>query len=114
MVNNLQKVLSGLACVGAGVLTLLAMPPYDQWWLSLLGVAIFAFVLHQQLTKCSVFLHALLFGAGFFGVGVSWVHVSIYSFGEASLFLSILLTSLFVLVIAILFAFPFFCLCIIA
>ena len=37
-----------------------------------------------------------LYGLGFFGFGVSWVFVSIHRYGEASLFLAILLTSLLI------------------
>ena len=42
-----------------------------------------------------------LFGVGFFGVGVSWVAVSMYRFGGMGAFLSALATLLFVLLLAL-------------
>ncbi|MCB1826880.1 MAG: apolipoprotein N-acyltransferase [Coxiellaceae bacterium] len=37
-----------------------------------------------------------LFGVGFFGVGTSWIYISVHNFGNASTLLSIFITSLFV------------------
>ena len=49
---------------------------------------------------------ALSFGVGMFGVGVSWVYVSIHTYGETAAPLALLLTSLFVLLLALMFALP--------
>ena len=96
-----------LSSAVAGTLTLLAIPPYGYWWIAILTLAIFAYGLNRQSSKKGLLLHAFLFGLGYFGSGVSWVFVSIYQFGSASLPLALLLTSLFVITVAIFFALPF-------
>jgi apolipoprotein N-acyltransferase len=47
------------------------------------------------------FFIGLLFGIGFFSVGVSWVFISIHVFGHSSIFISILITALFILILAL-------------
>ncbi len=91
----------------SGALTTLAIPPYTYWWLAPITLAIFAYNLHQQELKKTLFLHAFLFGLGFFGTGTSWVFVSIYQFGSTSLPLAVIMTSLFVITVAAFFALPF-------
>ncbi len=91
----------------AGALTTLAIPPYTYWWIAPITLAILAYNLHQQKFKKTLFLHAFLFGLGFFGTGTSWVFVSIYQFGSTSLPLAIAMTSLFVITVAAFFALPF-------
>ncbi|MGH1485199.1 MAG: apolipoprotein N-acyltransferase [Cellvibrionaceae bacterium] len=92
----------------AGTLTTFAIPPYGYWWIAILSLAVFAYGLNQQTSKKLLLLHAFLFGLGYFGSGVSWVFVSIYQFGSASLPLALLLTSLFVIAVALFFALPFY------
>jgi apolipoprotein N-acyltransferase len=48
-----------------------------------------------------VFLRGYVFGVGFFGIGVSWVAVSMYRFGNMGAWLSALATLLFVLFLAL-------------
>ncbi len=93
--------------VFAGALTTLAIPPFNFPWLSILTLAVFAYVLQQQHTKKQLLSHAFLFGLGFFGTGVSWVFISINEFGGAPPPLAALMTSAFVATIAIIFALPF-------
>ncbi len=93
--------------VVAGALTTLAIPPFNFPWLSIVTLAAFAYILHQQHTKKQLLSHAFLFGLGFFGTGVSWVFVSIHEFGAAPVPLAVLMTSAFVATIAIAFALPF-------
>ena len=52
-------------------------------------------------------LRALAYGLGFYGVGASWVFVSIRQFGDASLPLAVLLTTIFVSFLALIFTLPF-------
>ena len=103
----MHPVIPFVLSVGAGVLTTFAIPPYPYWWLALISLAVFAHNLQQTTTK-HLLIHALLFGLGFFSSGVSWVFVSIYQFGSASLPVAFALTSLFVFTIALFFALPFY------
>ena len=43
----------------------------------------------------------LFFGIGFFTVGVSWVFISIHVFGHTSIFLSLLISGLFIFILAL-------------
>ncbi len=53
------------------------------------------------------FLLAFCYGLGLYGVGASWVYISISEFGSTSKVLSIFMTSLFVMGLALAFAIPF-------
>ena len=41
------------------------------------------------------------FGLGFLGLGVSWVYVSIHNYGHLNTFISVFITSLFVIYLAL-------------
>ncbi|PMB54264.1 Apolipoprotein N-acyltransferase/Copper homeostasis protein CutE [Coxiella-like endosymbiont] len=55
--------------------------------------------------ECSTPLQSLwrgcLFGLGFFGIGTSWVYVSIHQFGNANIPLAVLITILFICILSI-------------
>ena len=53
-----------------------------------------------------VFALSLVFGFGLYGVGASWIYVSIHDYGHASVAMASLLTGLFALAMAIVFALP--------
>lgn len=46
------------------------------------------------------FILGLIFGIGFYGIGVSWVFISIHEFGHTSVFLASLITALFIFILA--------------
>lgn len=73
--------------VGAGLT--LAFAPFNQWYLVfvLLPAAFYLFM-HN---KGSAFWASWCFGLGYFGAGISWVHVSIAEFGGIPLIASIAL-----------------------
>lgn len=83
-----------------GVLFALAFSPFDFQYLAVFALA-FLFASWQDIKPSRAFLRGLLFGLGMFGVGVSWVYVSIHDMGKASTLASLLLTSLFVVIWAI-------------
>lgn len=89
----------------AGAITPLALAPFNLWPLAFIGVAIF----HLSLTICprAYFSQALSFGLGLFGVGASWVFVSISQYGSSSTPLALCLTGLFVTGLAIVLALPY-------
>lgn len=94
----------GIALV-AGALAPLGLAPLGLWPLSILAPAVLALLTWQQSIKQS-YQTAFAFGLGFFGVGVSWVYVSIHDFGHAPVWLAACLTGLFVGFLALLFALP--------
>lgn len=67
------------ALILGGSLTL-AYAPFYQWWISLVAVSAFIYVLAKN-GKTHSFKLGFSFGLGWFGAGISWVHVSIADFG---------------------------------
>lgn len=96
-----------LLCLGAGALIPLSLAPFKLWPLGLAGMTILALLLEQGSLK-QVFLRVWCFGVGMYGVGVSWIYVSIHNFGGASPVLAGLLTLIFVLFMALMFSLPFY------
>jgi apolipoprotein N-acyltransferase len=84
---------SGLTLlIGAG--TSLAFAPYSIWPIAILSLAFLVVVTTQQQSSKHAFLSGWLWGFGLFGLGLSWVHVSIDTFGGVPLIVSVLLLSL--------------------
>ncbi|MCZ6458638.1 MAG: apolipoprotein N-acyltransferase [Gammaproteobacteria bacterium] len=84
----------GLIALVAGALLPLSLAPFDLWPLGLLAVGVFFHLL--QTTRSRGIFIGWMFGVGKYGVGVSWVYVSIHDFGNASPLLASLLVCLFV------------------
>jgi apolipoprotein N-acyltransferase len=95
-----------LLALVAGALLPLSFAPYDLWPVALLSLVAFSFVLHGSSGK-QAFWRSWLFGVGMYGTGASWVFVSIYVFGNVAPPLAVLMTGLFVLLLASIFALPF-------
>lgn len=95
-----------LAALLCGGLLPLGLSPFDHWPLAILSCGLLALLLEGYGPKV-VFRLCLCYGIGLFGVGVSWVYVSIHVHGGESVAISLFLTSLFVLALALVFAIPF-------
>lgn len=91
-----------LAALLAGLALPLAFAPFGLYPLAVISPAIL-FWLWRKMPARHAFLTGYLFGVGYFGLGASWVAVSMYRFGGMGMALSLLSTVLFVLVLA---AFP--------
>lgn len=78
----------------AGLIFTLALAPFDLKIASLLSLALLYLALEGQTPKRGATL-GWLYGAGFFGAGVSWVYVSINVYGNAPTPLALLLTLIF-------------------
>lgn len=87
-----------LAIILSGALQTLCYAPFDWWLIGPLSLALL--LLATGALKPSEpgkpFLYGWLYGLGLFGAGVSWVYVSINTYGNASPALAGFLTVLFV------------------
>lgn len=84
----------------AGLLLPLAFAPFDAFPLAVLSPAVL-FWLWLHSSPREAFRRGFVYGAGMFGLGVSWVFVSMYDNGGVSLPLSLFLTAVFVLFLAL-------------
>src|SRR5688572_19279878 len=91
-----------LPALVAGALVPLSLSPLNLWPSALLSVGILYWLL-QKTTNRQAALTGWWYGAGFFGVGVSWVFVSINVYGNASVGFAGFLTLLFVAGLALCF-----------
>ena len=89
----------------SGALLPLSLSPFDWWPIAILSTACLYF-LCQKKSGMPLFFLCTCFGIGLYGSGVSWVYVSIHDYGNASALLATLLTSLFVIALAVIFALP--------
>ena len=89
-----SKTYSNLLVTFAGILFTLAFAPFDQPYLAPVALSLL-FTCWQKTTPKQAFFRGYLFGLGSFGVGVSWVYISIHDFGGANPLSSSLMTCLF-------------------
>jgi apolipoprotein N-acyltransferase len=79
--SALKRTALGLAALAAGALQALAFAPWDRPWLQLFTLAaLFALTTRVARARSAAAL-GFLFGLGWFGVGVSWVYVSLHVYG---------------------------------
>lgn len=90
----------------AGAVVPLSLSPWDWWPVAIGSLAVLALILYRTTGK-QAFWRSWSFGLGMYGTGASWVFVSIYQFGTANTFFAFLLTLLFVVLLATVFALPF-------
>lgn len=93
-----------LALIAGAALTL-AFAPFFIFPLAIILPAILL-ALWLSMTPKQAFWRGWLFGLGFFGTGVSWVFISIHTYGNASYLLAGVITFLFIAMLAL---FPAFC-----
>lgn len=74
-------------CLALGASTTLAFAPFDFWAIIYPAFIVLCVLLAKYSDR--PFLDAWLFGLGYFGAGISWVHVSIETFGGVHLFVSL-------------------------
>ena len=99
--HKLQALLPQLLLITAGGSTTLAFAPFTLWWLPLCTVALLVFWLNRAASARSAALAGFSFGIGWFGTGISWVHVSIAEFGGLPLAGSLALMALLVAYLAL-------------
>lgn len=97
--NRRPRLAAGLALL-AGAALPLAFAPFHWFPLAVLSPAL-VFLLAAVLAPRAARWSAWAWGIGYFGVGVSWVYVSIHQFGGAPPLLAGLTTAAFVLALAL-------------
>jgi len=83
----------------SGALLTLSFAPFNFYWLAIVCPALLLCSITDGGLKRSA-LRGGLFGLGFFGTGASWVFVSIHVYGPSPIPLALVLTTLFVIVLA--------------
>nr|WP_280524162.1 apolipoprotein N-acyltransferase [Legionella worsleiensis] len=86
---------SYLAVFFAGLLGPLGFAPFHMPGLHIASLALLFFYAQQGIKKQS-FLHGFLFGLGYFGLGVSWVIISIHDYGQLNYLLAGICTLAFI------------------
>ena len=84
----------------AGCILPLAFAPINAWPIAIISLYVFCKLITQVSIK-HVFWHGLLFGIGYFSVGVSWVFISIHDYANTNVTLAIIITGIFVLILAL-------------
>lgn len=87
------------ASLFAGVIYPLGFAPFSWWPLALLSVSII-FLLWDTLSRRDALLSATIFGLGVYGVGVSWLYVSMVNFGGMAPFMAVIAVILFALILS--------------
>ncbi|MGS2724437.1 apolipoprotein N-acyltransferase [Porticoccus sp. GXU_MW_L64] len=90
----------------AGALLPLSLAPFFWWPLGIVSVAVLAYLLPGKTAKAS-YWHTVLYCLGVFAVGASWVFNSINVYSETPFAAALLITTLFIAVLALLFSLPF-------
>ena len=85
-----------LAALAAGGILPLALAPFDVWPLLLVSAGALFWLLRRTETGKGAFWRGWLYGIGKYGVGASWVYVSIHVYGPTAPWLAVLLVVLFV------------------
>ncbi len=83
----------------AGAVLPLAFAPFSWWPVVIISFLILLACIRQISTMRAAW-RGYLFGIGYFGIGVSWVYVSIRLFGNATTPLAATITSLFILILS--------------
>lgn len=92
----------------AGALLPLAFAPCNFYILAFICPFLWLITLRDSTIKRSVW-RGWLFGLGFFGIGVSWLYISIHTYGNTSIIIASSLTLLWIAGLALFFALQAFC-----
>lgn len=86
----------------AGASLPLAFAPHHFWFLAIVSPALLLWVWQNYyLTPGKLFSTGFIYGIGMFGVGVSWVFVSIHDYGNTNIPLAVGITSLLIILLAL-------------
>lgn len=106
-INQLPNWIQLTIALLAGALVPLSFAPFNIWPLGIIALSILALLINEQPLK-KVLWRSWYFGVGMYGVGVSWIYVSISGFGGAPAPLAAFLVIIFVFFMAAFFSAPFY------
>lgn len=98
--SNLLKLIKKGRCLYYGLLMPLAFAPFHLPGCAIIALALFFHTLQQasySSSKNTALWQGFLFGLGFFGMGTSWIYVSIQEYGHLHFLLAGCITLLFIL-----------------
>lgn len=99
---KIKNIAINIGLIATGMANTLTFAPYDYFFVSWLTLAVLVFSIAQVADKPKkAFKYGLCYGLGWFGAGISWVHVSIDTFGGLPLIASLALMALLVAYLAI-------------
>ncbi|WP_104400432.1 apolipoprotein N-acyltransferase [Vibrio penaeicida] len=90
-----HRLVRPLAAAFVGALTTLAFAPYQFWPVAILSPLLLLLLLEKQTTKQALAI-GFSWGIGQFAIGISWVHISIDTFGGLPKFASLALMFLLI------------------
>ena len=85
----------------SGLLFSLGFSPFNFLFLTIVSLSSFLFLLEKSSSLRESFRISFIFGIGVWSIGISWVIVSIYYHGDVSLIVSVLITSLFIVLLSL-------------
>ena len=91
-----------LLAIFAGIILTLAFAPFHIWPLAAISPAILYYLLHHESTKRSALL-GWLFGLGFFGTSISWIYISVSTYGPPNKTIAVIITALLIATLSLFF-----------
>ncbi len=92
--------LEDLAALAAGCAMPLAFAPFSLFFIALISPTVL-FMVWRRISPRRAFWRGWLFGLGQFGLGVSWVYISLYQFGGMPFSGAVFFTLLFIMLMAL-------------
>ena len=93
----MKKYFLALIC---GLLFPFGFAPFEAWPVTIISLSLLLHLLKHEESKGS-FLTGLIYGMGLWGVGISWVYVSIHYHGNQGIISSLLITFAFVIFLSL-------------
>ena len=84
-----------LIALFCGLLFPLGFAPFNIWPFTILSLSLILYLINKTSIK-GAFLVGWIYGIGLWGLGISWVYVSIHYHGNQGILSSLLITSLFI------------------
>lgn len=95
-----KLIIQNLIALLAGGILPLAFAPFGYYPIAFIAPALLLWLWCHNSPKIAA-LNGFLFGIGFFGVGISWIYISIHTYGNTSSLLAGFITALFIFYLAL-------------